>query len=448
MEIMLSQLTQGFAEIKKDCLITSVVTDSRRAKENSVFLAIRGERVNGEDYAAKAVSQGARFVVTENYIPDVPADMQAVVPNVLDASIQMGHNVRDTFDLQVVGVTGSVGKTTTKDFVYCALAPFVKTVKSEGNHNNELGMPRTIYTFTKEDKMAVLEMGMEKFGDVHKLSVAAHPVAAVITGFGITHLERMKTRENILKAKLEICDGMPEDGVLVLNGDDDYLPSAQVTRPKNVVYFAINNKSADIVAENITQQGRSTSFTINDKKYGQFTCTIPTVGSHNVMDAMSAYGVATRLGYDPRRVCKNLSTYQVSGMRQKFVEKGDYLFIEDCYNAAPDSMRAAIDTLKTVSKGRTIAVLGDMLELGDDSPAHHYNVGKYAAEKGVDCMWTFGERAKQICAGYSEGAINFASKEQLAQHIVNNLNKDDTIIFKASNSMRFAEIIEQVYKAL
>ena len=447
-KILLSRLVKGFATPENDCYINHVTSDSRDVVENSVFLAIRGERVNGENYAAGAIEKGAKFVVTENHIDNIPDNMQAIVPNILDASIQMGTNVRDTYDIDVIGVTGSMGKTTTKEFIYAAISPFAKTVKTQGNRNNELGMPKTIYGFTKEDKYAVLEMGMEALGDVHKLSLSAKPVAAVITCIGISHLERLKTRENILKAKLEICDGMPEDGVLVLNGDDDYLPKAAITHPKNVSYFAIKNTDADVVAKDIKAVGLTTQFTIVDKLNGEIPCVIPTVGDHNVMNALCAYTVVSRMGFDAHQVAANLAGYTVSGQRQKFVQKEDILFIEDCYNAAPDSMKAAVDTLKIVSKGRTACVFGDMMELGDDEAQLHRSVGEYAREKGVDFMWTWGERAKHICAGFGEGALNFETKQELGEYIINNIKAGDSIVFKASHSRRFEDIIEQVYNGL
>lgn len=446
--ILLSQLVKGFAVPKNDCFIKHVTSDSRDVVPGSVFIAIRGERVNGEKYAAGAVEKGAEFVITENHIDDIPDEMQVIVPNVLDASIQMGANVRDTYDIDVIGVTGSMGKTTAKDFIYAAISPFAKTVKSEGNRNNELGMPKTIYGFTEEDRFAVLEMGMEALGDVHKLSLAAKPKAAVITCIGISHLERLKTRENILKAKLEMCDGMPADGILVMNGDDDYLPQAQITNPANVYYYGIKNTSADVVAKDIRTVGLTTQFTIEDKEYGEIPCVVPTIGDHNVLNALSAYTLVSRMGFDARQVAANLAGYVVSGQRQKFVQKGDILFIEDCYNAAPDSMKAAVDTIKTVGKGRTIAVFGDMMELGDDEAALHRSVGEYAKEKGVDCVWTHGERAKHICAGFGDGALSFEDKKQLGEYIIANLQPQDTIVFKASHSRRFEDIIEQVYKGL
>ena len=443
-QVYLSQLLKNITQPENDCVVSSVVVDSRKVEKNSVFLAIKGEKVNGEDYAAKAVKAGACFVLTENYIADVPKNMQHTVENILDASIQLGANFRQLYDIDVIGVTGSVGKTSTKDFVWTALSPFAPTVRSLGNHNNEIGMPQTIFGFTKDDRFAILEMGMDDLGDVHKLSVAAKPKYAVISCIGVSHLEKLKTQENILKAKLEICDGMPQDGVLVLNGDDKFLSKAAITNPKNVKYFAVENQSADVVAKEISQNGLTTSFTICDRVHGEINCTIPAVGVHNVMNALSAYTIVTLMGFDPHKTAENLKSYVPSGMRGKVVAKDEMIFIEDCYNAAPDSMRAAVNTVCSIAKGRKICVFGDMLELGSDSHEMHRAVGKYAKEQGVDIMLCFGSEAKYICEGYGD-AMLFDSKEKLAQHLKSVLQKDDAVIFKASRGMAFEEIINKVY---
>ena len=443
-KVYLSQLLKDVAIPMEDVVVSSVVVDSRKAEENSVFLAIRGERVNGEDYAVMAIEKGACYVLTENMIDDIPAHKQAIVPDILNASIQLGANFRDLFDLDVIGVTGSVGKTSTKDFVYTALSPFAKTVRSLGNHNNEIGMPQTIFGFSKDDKYAILEMGMDDLGDVHKLSCAAKPKYAVISCIGVSHLEKLGSQENILKAKLEICDGMDKDGVLVLNGDDRFLAGAEIKNPLNVKYFAIENKDADVVAKDIVQKGLSTSFTICDKIRGEFGCTIPVVGNHNVMNALSAYTVVTAMGFDPQQTADNLKDYVPSGMRGKVVAKDDITYIEDCYNASPDSMRAAVNTVCSIAQGRKICVFGDMLELGTDSRQMHTAVGEYAKEKGVDIMLCFGREAQYIATGFGDGLL-FGSKEELAQYLKSIIRSNDAVIFKASRGMAFEEIINMVY---
>ncbi|MEG2082591.1 MAG: UDP-N-acetylmuramoyl-tripeptide--D-alanyl-D-alanine ligase [Oscillospiraceae bacterium] len=444
--VYLSQLLGSSEEVKEDCLVSSIVVDSRLAKKNSIFLAVKGERVNGENYAKAAIEKGACFVLTENEIEDIPKEMQRTVPNILDASIQLGANFRTLFDIETIGVTGSVGKTSTKDFIYAALSPFAKTVKSTGNQNNEIGMPQTIFTFTKEDRYAILEMGMADFNDVHKLSMAAKPKYAVITCIGNSHLERMKTQENILKAKLEICDGVPRDGVLVLNGEDKLLAKARVENPAKVVYFATENRSADVVARDIVQKERCTEFKIVDIMHGVLPCTIPTVGLHNVKNALAAYTVVTRMGFDAKKTAENLNNFIPSGMRQKIVENNGIVFIEDCYNANPESMRAAINTLVSMKKTRAIGVLGDMLELGQDSNVMHYEIGEYAKNRGVDLLFCFGQQARHICDGFGEGAIYFDSKAALARLLKQTVKKNDVVIFKASRGMAFEEIIEKTYE--
>lgn len=443
-KIYLSQLLKDIAIPMEDCVVSSVVVDSRKVEKDSIFLAIRGERVNGEDYAAKAIEMGACYVLTENYIENVPAHKQAIVPNILNASIQLGANHREIFDLEVIGVTGSVGKTSTKDFVYTALSPFAPTVRSLGNHNNEIGMPQTIFGFTHSDRYAILEMGMDDLGDVHKLSCAAKPKYAVISCIGVSHLEKLGSQENILKAKMEMCDGMDKDGVLVLNGDDKFLKSAIVENPLNVKYFAIDNKDADVTAKNIVSKGLSTEFTICDKVHGEIQCTIPVVGMHNVMNALSAYTVVTAMGFDPVQTAKNLADYVPSGMRGKVVEKDGITFVEDCYNASPDSMRAAVNTVCTIGSGRKICVFGDMLELGEDSNTMHFAVGEYAKQQGVNVMLCFGDKARFIAEGFGTGQL-FGSKTALADYLRSIMQAGDTVIFKASRGMAFEEIIEKVY---
>jgi len=237
---------------------------------------------------------------------------------------------------------------------------------------------------------------------------------------------------------------MDKDGVLVLNGDDKFLKSVKVTNPLNVKYFAIQNKDADVTAKNIASSGLSTSFTICDKIHGEIQCKIPVVGNHNVMNALSAYTVVTSMGFDPLQTAKNLAEYVPSGMRGKVVEKEGVTFVEDCYNASPDSMRAAVDTVCAIAKGRKICVFGDMLELGADTDAMHFAVGEYAKEKGVNVMLCFGDKANFIAQGFGAGQM-FGTKDALAAYLKSVLQKDDTVIFKASRGMAFEEIIEKVY---
>ncbi len=444
--ILLSKLTSGFFVPKEDVYINNVTSDSREARENSVFLAIQGERVNGEDYAKAAIEKGVQLVISQNDIAGIEKDKLAVVSSVLDTNIVMAKNYIQNFDIKKIAVTGSVGKTTTKDFIYAAISPFLKTIKSEGNNNNELGLPKTVYKMSKEDKMIVLEMGMTALNDISKLSLATTPDIAVITNIGISHIEHLKTRENILKAKMEICDGLKEDGILILNKDDEFLKTVSTDKIKNVFYYAINDTSADVYAKEIKIKDLTTEFIIVDKNKGEFTAQIPAIGEHNVLNAVCAYLVGVKLGFNNLLVIKNLKDYKISGMRQNIVKKNDIIFIEDCYNASPDSMKASINALVSLKKTRVIAVFGDMLELGENSKDLHFEVGKYAKEKGVDILLTFGKEAENIKNGFSENAFSFKTKGELSEYLIKILNKEDAVIFKASRGMAFEEIIYKVYE--
>ncbi len=445
-KILLSKLTNGFFNTQNDLYINQITSDSRDVCENSVFLAIKGERVNGEDYAKSAIEKGAKLIISENEISDIPKDKLVIVDSVLDTNILMAKNYIENYDIKKIAVTGSVGKTTTKDFIFATISPFLKTIKSEGNNNNELGLPKTVYKISKEDKMIVLEMGMTALNDISKLSLAVKPDIAVITNIGISHLEHLKTQENILKAKMEICDGISENGVLILNKDDEFLQSVKTQKTKNVFYYGINNKTADVYAKDIKINELSTIFTLVDNKKGEFQAEIPAIGEHNVLNALCAYLVGVNLGLDNLAVIKNLKGYKISGMRQNIVRKNDIIFIEDCYNASPDSMKASINTLVSLKKTRVIAVFGDMLELGENSNELHYKVGQYAKEKGVDILLTYGSEAEYIKKGFSDNAISFKTKDEVADYLNENLSKDDVVIFKASRGMAFEEIIYKVYE--
>ncbi len=447
-DILLSKLTNGFYNVKKDTIINKITQDSREVSEDSIFLAIQGERVNGEDFANQSILKGAKLVVSQNDIKDIPKDKLLIVDSVLDTNILMAKNYIENYNIKKIAVTGSVGKTTTKDFIYAAVSPFLKTIKSEGNNNNELGLPKTVYKISKDDEMIVLEMGMSALNDISKLSLAVKPDVSVITNIGISHLEHLKTRENILKAKMEICDGMDKDGILILNKDDEFLKEVKVENPKNVFYYAIEDKSADVYAKDIVISGLKSNFIIADKKRGEFKAEIPAVGTHNVLNALSAYLVGVSFGFNHLEVIKNLKDYKISGMRQNIVKKNDIIFIEDCYNASPDSMKASINALMDIKKTRTIAVLGDMLELGDDSNKLHYEIGQYAKEKGIDLLLVYGKGAEYIKEGFLGDAISFKRKEELSNYLIKNIKKDDAIIFKASRGMAFEDIIKTVYKEI
>ena len=449
--IKLGDLFKNIGVTKKpDIEVSAVSTDSRAIEPGSVFVAIKGEKFDGEDFVPSAVRKGAAAIVATRRFRDLDVE-QIIVPDTKDALIRMAGNYRDMFDPKVVGVTGSVGKTTTKEMIAAIFEQFGKTLKNEGNQNNEIGLPNTIFSMTKDTELAVLEMGMNGRGDISKLTRAAKPHAAVITMIGLSHIEFLKSKENILKAKLEIVEGLPEHGVLVINGDDEMLMRARETIDKEIATFAIRNLDSDVVAKDIITSNSGSEFTIYDRIGGTFKAFVPAVGEHNIRDAIAAYTIATRIGLDPAKSVKALENYRPAGMRQKVVPFNGMTVIEDCYNANPDSMRASLQMLSGLSvNGMKIAVLGDMLELGEISEEAHRSLGMYVAKCGIDVLLCYGREMKACAKSATAAGVpcvaHFSDKEELAKYLAKTANAGDAIVFKGSRGMMLEDIIHMFYE--
>ena len=447
--ISLRELLRGVAAPGFDAEITGVVTDSRAAGPGRVFVAIRGERVDGHDYAAKALAAGAAAVIAEHAVAGADPARVFAAPDgdAREALIRMAANYRARYAPVVLGVTGSVGKTTTKEFCAAVFAAFGETVATEGNQNNEIGVPNTLFRLGAGTRYAVVEMGMDHMGDLHRLSPAVRPAAAVITRIGVSHIENLGSQDNILTAKMQVCDGLPDDGLLVVNGDDERLAAVAAPRQIRKVCFGVENPCAEVRACAIMSNTQGQSFTICDRLYGDHDVTIPAVGRHNVYNALAAYTAATRLGLDAAAAAAALSAYRTTGMRQKLIERGGVQLIEDCYNANPDSMKAALEALGAIAGGgRRAAVLGDMLELGRISDAAHLEVGREAAAYGVDLLVTFGAGGALIARGARQAGAaavrHCESKQQAAEVLRGWCRPGDTVLFKASRGMKFEEIAE------
>ena len=439
---------EGFADSQPIGLVT---TDSREVCPGCIFVAFPGERFDGHDFAAKALEEGAAYVVLNHPVEGVPAERAVISPDSYHAMMVMGANYRSQFHPKVVGVTGSVGKTTTKQMTYAAIAGFGNTIKTEGNQNNELGLPRTMFRIGKETQYAVVEMGMDHLGEIERLARCARPSAGIITMIGVSHLENLGTRENILKAKMEICAGLPDGAPLALNADNDLLPTASVPARLRPVWFGIESETADVRAADIHTGTDGTTFTLVDKAYGSFAVSIPTAGLHTVYDALAAYAAATRLGLDPARCAAALSRYQATGMRQHIVEKGGITFIEDCYNASPDSMKAALSVLKALPNARKIALLGDMLELGDACESGHRATGEWAADAGVSLLIAYGPNSAAMAeAAKNRGiaTVHCQTAAEVLQYLQQSVRPGDAVLAKASHAMKLDEILADFYAAL
>ncbi len=447
----LGVLLKGIAKTRNpEMLISSVVTNSLDVKQGSVFIAVVGDRMDGHDFVKDAFQNGAAVAIVSKVLEDGEGE-QILVTDTKDAYIRMAGNYKEQFDPITVAVTGSVGKTTTKEMVAAIFRSFGTTLKNEGNLNNEIGLPKTIFEIDKSTELAVLEMGMNNLGDIRKLTMAVKPRAAIITAIGISHIEHLKTQANILKAKLEIVEGMPKNGVLVINGDDPLLMGARKSIPIETVTFAIENSYADVVAKDIMIRPNKSEFTISDRNNGDFKAMIPAVGNHNIMDALSAYTLATRIGFDPKTSAEALRNYQPVGMRQNIVEFNGITVVEDCYNANPDSMRAALSALAALPvDGIRAAVLGDMLELGERAAEEHRRIGMFAAKSGIEVLLCYGDLMKQTAEAAKAAGITsvkwFSEKKPLAEYLTKTLHSGDAVIFKGSRGMKLEDVIEMFYR--
>lgn len=426
--------------------VNSVVTDSREVAPGCIFVAIRGERVDGHNFAAQAFRDGAALVIGQHPVEGVPRDKMIVVPDVLDAMIALGANYRDQYSPLLLAVTGSVGKTTTKEFCAAVFSSFGETLKTQGNQNNEIGLPKTLFRLTEDVRYAILEMGMQGMGEIRKLSLAAKPDGAVITKIGLAHVEQLGSLENILAAKMEVAQGIVPGGPLILNGDDELLRNVPHAGELQVVYAGVDNEDCDVQARHIRSEAHGVLFDIRDRQYGKYEAFIPAMGRHYVQDALLAYTAATRFGLNAEMAAAALAGFMPAGTRQKVESFHDVTLIEDFYNAGPDSMKAAIATLGDMQTGgRRIAVLGNMLELGTVSEAQHKALAPQLVQARVDVFITVGELAALAGAEAEKSGVEVhccENNEQAYSALSRCAKPGDLVLLKASRGMKFEEILE------
>lgn len=428
-----------------DGSFTGVYTDSRKPVKGGLFIALEGERFDGHDFIKNAKSDGAAAVMCRKKCEtDLPV---IYVDDTKKALLALASYYRGLFDIPVVGLTGSVGKTTTKEMTALVMASEYETIKTQGNLNNDIGMPMTLFNIEESTEAAVIEMGMNHKGEISVLTAVSRPTAGIITNIGVSHIENLGSRENILLAKLEILEGMKKGSPLIINGDNDLL-SDVADDDYDIVYFGIENEKCHVKATDLemSEQGTVCNILYENKKY---KCFVPVAGIHNVYDALSAFAAGVKLGIAPEKAAAAISEYVPAGMRQKIVNKNGIVFIEDCYNASPDSVKAGINTLLTVNAKRHIAVLGDMLELGDYSETAHRECGKYAAEKGADVLFAYGEASEFTADEAKKGSINevfhYTDENALAEKLADFIKEGDAVLFKASRGMKLENIINIIY---
>lgn len=448
MEFTLKQIAEytggklfGDGEVK----VNAFFTDSREAKENMMFLPIVGERVDAHKFIPTLKEKGCIATFSEK-----PLDEKALGINyiLIEKSVlalqKLAKSFRSTLNIPLIGITGSVGKTTTKEMIALALESSLRVHKTLGNANSQIGLPRTVLAIEKESEAAVLEMGMSMPGEMGRLSDTARPNIAVITNIGVSHIEFHGTKENIMKEKLHIADFVPEKGAILVNGDDELLNKL---KGKNIFTFGVD-ESCDYKATDIKEENGETSFicTFSGK---EIPVIIPTLGIHNVRNALVSIAVADKLNLDTEKAAKALSNYKAPDMRQQIKKYGEITVIDDSYNASPDSVKASLDILSSF-KGRKIAILADMLELGDYSPIGHNEVGAYAKKKGIDILFALGTEAKEIYKGFgdADNSRHFDKIEDINEIIGSFIKAGDTLLIKGSRGMHTDLIVKKIDEVL
>lgn len=425
----------------RDVTFYGANNDSRKLERGQLFVVLSGAR-DGHDFIPAALEKGAGAVLCNHCDGDYPA---IVVEDTRKALGDMAREVRKRLNMTVVGITGSVGKSTTKEMIAAVLSTKYRTGKTPVNHNNDIGMPMAILGLPEDTEVAVLEMGMNHFGEMSYLTSIAAPDIAVITNIGTMHIEHLGSREGILSAKLEILEGLRPGGKRIYNGDEPLLWNLKANSMEPPVYFGMENPKSDLVGTGYTQVDGGSRFQVSSKgAVADFV--LPVEGEHFAMDALAAIAVGQALSVPVSAMQESLACFQSMEGRQEIFESKGYNIIKDCYNAGPESMAASLGVLGN-RKGRRIAVLGDMLELGVCTQAEHYRVGRIAAGK-CDLLLALGHNASRVCSGAITGgmqphkAVAFSSMEELVEFLVSRAKPGDTLLFKGSRGMKMELALE------
>lgn len=426
--------------------VTAITTDSRKAEPGGVFAAIRGERVDGHDFIPGVLKKGALCVISEKQ-PVTEQGNYIVVEDTIQALGAIAGYYREQLGIPVVGVTGSVGKTSTKEMIASVLAQKYRTLKTAGNFNNNLGLPLTIFRLTEEDEIAVLEMGISHFGEMHELARIAKPDTCVITNIGQCHLEFLGDRDGVLRAKSEIFDFLPEDGHIILNGEDDKLSAIQEVKGICPVFFGFE-KEDGVWADHVQAQGLAGISCRIHTSQGSFDVTVPIPGLHMVLNALAGTAVGLQYGLTLAQIQAGIESLQPVAGRFHIVQTDDYTIIDDCYNANPVSMKSSLSVLAD-ALGRKVAILGDMGELGTNEQELHREVGSYAASLDIDRFLTVGPLARYIADGIlaehpEADVICYENLQKLLHDLNRQLVKGDTILVKASHFMHFEKLVENL----
>lgn len=451
-ELILASEGQLVSKCNEETLVTDIVIDSRKASKDNAFVAIVGENLDGHDFINLAINQGCKTIIKNK---DNNVDIENKEINVIEVNnteIALGDIARfykNKFKIPFIAVTGSVGKTTTRDMVYSTISAKYNALKNIGNLNNQFGVPLTLFNLNKEHECAVIEMGMSGFNEIEYLVNIVHPQIGIISNIGYSHVEHLGSRDGIFKAKMEITTNFDENSLLIVNGDDDCL---KTLKNKDLVYklktFGFE-KDNDIYCESFEMDEESINFiAVIEGKKEQFF--IPTVGKHNIYNAMAAILVGMNLNMTIEEIKEGLKNFQCTKNRLDIIKNNNLTIIDSVYNASIDSMTAALNILGRY-ENRRVAILGDMFEMGEFAEFGHRQVGK-AALGNVDIVITIGEDSEFIVKELQENNVNddnlyhFKTKEEAIENINNIIKENDTILVKASRGMHLEKVVEYLNK--
>lgn len=430
-------------ETKKGVEITAVTTDSRKVEDGCLFVPIVGARVDGHNFIPQVMQAGALCTLSERELPGAEFPYIQVTSS-LQAVKDLAAYYLDQLQIPVIGITGSVGKTSTKEMIAAVLAEKYKVLKTQGNFNNELGLPLTVFRLREDDQIAVLEMGISDFDEMHRLAAVARPNACVITNIGTCHLENLGDRDGVLKAKTEVFDHVKDNAVVVLNGDDDKLITVKEVQGKTPIFFGMD-PSYPVYADQIESKGLKGISCCIHTPQGEFSVLVPIPGQHMVYNALAGTAIGLAYGLTLEEIQKGIEGLQSLSGRFHIIETGQYTVVDDCYNANPMSMKASLGVLKD-ALGRKVAILGDMGELGANEVQLHEEVGNFAGTCGIDLLVCVGALSRAMAKAAKDAndqleVVHIENLDALLEKLPQLVKKEDTILVKASHFMQFDKVV-------
>lgn len=427
--------------------ITGVSIDNRKIKKNDLFFAIRGERFNPNEVVLDVFDKGASACIVDELLIDIneiPKGKTLIkVKNTKQSLGKLGKYHKEQLNTKIVAITGSVGKTSTRDMISAVLSSKYNVFKTKGNFNSDIGLPLMLLELNDSYDIAILEMGMDHAGDIKYLVDLVNPDIAVITNIGVSHIQNFDNQEGIFNAKMEITSNFSKNNTLIVNGDDKFLKTIDTTE-YNVIKIGESNYN-DIVCKEISTNGLSSSCKININGEEELL-SINQPGKHNILNAMLSIAVGKIFDISVKEVESAFENIEKTSMRLDFIKKDNFTIINDCYNASPDSMKAAVEVLSNFKSNRRICVLGSMFELGDESLSEHKGVAEYIKEKNVDLVLVTGKYTQEFKKVLGSKCLLFKDKNSLTLHLKDIIKNEDAILIKASRGMKFETITEELNK--